>query len=165
MKEKKVCPCCKEEKAITDFKMKKGRPTYCRYCSNHYKRSGRKVKGLYTRDPITKKTSLTEEHKKEVKRLANKKHQKLKREKILAYIGNVLKSASCYDCGIKNVVVLQFDHRVPSEKLSEISNFIQARASLKRIQEEIAKCDIVCANCHCIRTANMFGSWRLNYID
>jgi len=164
MEQNKVCPCCKEEKQISLFKMKKGRPTYCRYCWNHYKKSGRKVKGLYTRDPITKKTDLSEEHKKEVKRLANKKHNKLKREKIEAYLGEIFQNSACHDCGIKNVIVFQFDHREPAKKMYDISKLVGSGASLKRIQEEIAKCDIVCANCHFIRTANMFGSWRLKYI-
>jgi hypothetical protein len=165
MEQNKVCPCCKEEKLLTDFKIKKGRPTYCRYCWNHYKKSGRKVKGLYTRDPLTNKTDLSEEHKKEVKRLANKKHSKLKREKIEAYVGDIFRNTSCHDCGVKNIIVLQFDHRDPSEKTYDISRLIQSGASLKRIQEEVSKCDIVCANCHCIRTANMFGSWRFKYIN
>jgi len=165
MEQNKVCPCCKEEKLLTDFKIKKGRPTYCRYCWNHYKKSGRKVKGLYTRDPLTNKTDLSEEHKKEVKRLANKKHSKLKREKIEAYVGDIFRNTSCHDCGVKNIIVLQFDHRDPSEKTYDISRLIQSGASLKRIQEEVAKCDIVCANCHFIRTANMFGSWRFKYIN
>lgn len=160
MEVSKVCPCCKEEKAIVDFKMKKGRPTYCRYCWNHYKKGRRKVKGLYTRDPLTNKTSLTEEHKKEVKRRSRKKH----REKIEAYIADILQNASCHDCGIRNIIVFQFDHRDPSLKTSDISRLIGNAKSLKLIQEEVAKCDVVCANCHCIRTANVFGSWRLKYI-
>ena len=64
---------------------------------------------------------------------------------------NVLLESSCMDCNIKNPVVLEFDHRDPKSKLFNISNMMNN--SWKDIQKEIDKCDIVCANCHRIRTA------------
>jgi hypothetical protein len=60
----------------------------------------------------------------------------------------------CLDCGgIFAPHIMQFDHRVPSEKSFSLT---ASRGLLKRrsvILEELAKCDIVCANCHRIRTA------------
>ena len=77
-----------------------------------------------------------------------------------AYIKRLLQSSACYDCGLSNWLVLQFDHREPKDKAFSICD--NHSRSLKTLQAEIDKCDIVCANCHLMRTARMFGSWRLN---
>ena len=53
----------------------------------------------------------------------------------------------CVHCGESHPACLDFHHRNPSEKTLTISLAI-ARASLERIQMEVAKCDILCANCH-----------------
>lgn len=65
----------------------------------------------------------------------------------------------CVDCGEKDVVVLEFDHRDPDSKTMGISYLIKA-GSRTRLEEELEKCDVVCANCHRRRTAKTFGSWR-----
>jgi hypothetical protein len=60
------------------------------------------------------------------------------------------KAAPCVDCGVQYpYYVMDFDH-VRGEKRFALSQH-QARG-LKLIDEEIAKCDLVCANCHRIRT-------------
>lgn len=53
----------------------------------------------------------------------------------------------CSRCPEHDPVCLDFHHRNPYEKEMTISLGI-ARASLHRLQNEIAKCDILCANCH-----------------
>lgn len=58
----------------------------------------------------------------------------------------------CVDCGESDIVVLHFDH-VRGKKSYDISTMINSAYSLKRIFEEIRKCDVVCANCHHRRTA------------
>lgn len=57
----------------------------------------------------------------------------------------------CLDCGgTFHLEAMEFDHR--SDKRFEIS---QARdVSTVRLLEELGKCDLVCANCHRVRTAN-----------
>ncbi|HEX8733821.1 MAG TPA: hypothetical protein VF721_00770 [Pyrinomonadaceae bacterium] len=54
------------------------------------------------------------------------------------------------DCGISDWRVLEFDHRDRKTKRINIAD--STKYSLKVAKEEIAKCDIVCANCHNIRT-------------
>lgn len=62
------------------------------------------------------------------------------------------KSVPCRDCGIKYpAYVMDFDHRDPTLKVDNLSKMWQTH-SLKEIQEEIRKCDIICANCHRERT-------------
>ncbi len=50
-------------------------------------------------------------------------------------------------------VCMDFDHREGEEKLSAVSAMIASnRYGWARIEAEIAKCDVVCANCHRLRT-------------
>jgi hypothetical protein len=46
---------------------------------------------------------------------------------------------------------MQWDHRPGEEKLGDINEDFWDR-SREEILAEIAKCDLVCANCHAIRT-------------
>lgn len=62
-----------------------------------------------------------------------------------------LKSEPCVDCGVRYPsYVMDFDH-VDGEKVGNISA-MRGRASETRLLEEIAKCDLVCSNCHRERT-------------
>lgn len=61
-------------------------------------------------------------------------------------------AAGCADCGYaEHPHALDFDHRDPSTKSFGIGGAWSK--SLARVAAEIAKCDVVCANCHRIRTA------------
>ena len=63
-----------------------------------------------------------------------------------------IKDVPCSDCGGKfPSYCMDFDHRNPKEKKYVIA-WMPPRHGKKRILEEIAKCDIVCSNCHRIRT-------------
>lgn len=63
-----------------------------------------------------------------------------------------LRSVPCTDCGGRFAQCsMDFDHRDPSQKFARVPSLI-GRASLDRILAEAAKCDIVCANCHRLRT-------------
>lgn len=65
------------------------------------------------------------------------------------------KDVPCMDCGGRfPTCVMQFDHRDPSTKTKRFRSpgAMAARTSLEEFEAEIAKCDIVCANCHAIRT-------------
>ena|ERR1035437_3605597 len=61
-----------------------------------------------------------------------------------------LKAAPCMDCGmVFPPECMDFDH-VRGEKLFNVGEF---RFTMSVLLEEIAKCELVCANCHRIRTA------------
>jgi len=60
----------------------------------------------------------------------------------------------CKDCGYsKHAHALQFDH-IHDNKKASVSNLIRSDYSWKTILEEINKCEIRCANCHAVMTAN-----------
>jgi hypothetical protein len=85
----------------------------------------------------------------------NKEKHKLARRahklRIIAKV-NELKSGPCIDCGLSfHPAAMDFDHL--GDKLGNVSRLIN-RASWARIEQEIAKCDLVCSNCHRIRTYN-----------
>jgi hypothetical protein len=81
-----------------------------------------------------------------------KKHNRRQRKTVKAYIHRA-KDVPCADCGIRYpYYVMQFDH-VRGVKLFNIGDYTGGGAiSMKRIRAEIAKCDVVCANCHAERT-------------
>lgn len=57
----------------------------------------------------------------------------------------------CLDCEIKNPAVLDFHHTEPRKGGKCIPELVSETASLKRLMEEIARCVVLCANCHRIR--------------
>jgi hypothetical protein len=63
-----------------------------------------------------------------------------------------LKRGPCVDCGGTFIPrAMHFDHRDSATKKYNISNLASANR-VKAILEEVAKCDLVCANCHAYRT-------------
>lgn len=59
----------------------------------------------------------------------------------------------CIDCGETDIVVLQHHHRNPKEKLFTIGGALGTMA-MPKLEAELAKCDVVCANCHLRRHAH-----------
>jgi hypothetical protein len=71
-----------------------------------------------------------------------------KRAKAQADLLDQLRDTPCHDCGGRFALyVMQFDHRDPTTKTHLVSQMI-GHAGTARILAEVAKCDIVCANCH-----------------
>lgn len=73
------------------------------------------------------------------------------RHKKQAYVQSK-KDVPCADCGIKYPhYVMDFDH-VRGEKEFPLCEAANKAPSMARINAEIAKCDVVCSNCHRERT-------------
>lgn len=69
---------------------------------------------------------------------------------------NVLKDAPCTDCGKKYPpYVMDFDH-VRGRKKYALSRMTH-KCSERSLLEEVAKCELVCANCHRERTHKRGG--------
>lgn len=76
-----------------------------------------------------------------------KRNKRLVRDKVRA-----AKEVPCTDCGVQYPwYVMDFDHKPEFEKSFEMNQAFQTRGWSK-IQAEIAKCDVVCSNCHRERT-------------
>lgn len=64
-----------------------------------------------------------------------------------------LKDRPCEDCRQTfDPVCMDFDHRPGEIKAKGIARMIGDGATLEQVLAEVAKCDLVCANCHRIRT-------------
>jgi hypothetical protein len=74
------------------------------------------------------------------------------------YIVDFLSRRSCADCGEFDPRVLEFDHL--RDKKFDITRGLRQRP-WAALLDEIAKCDVVCANCHRRRTALRAGTARL----
>lgn len=132
----KKCTFCKKSKPLSDFnnwkKAKDGKQHRCRGCQNQYQRD------LYAR---------SEERRASIRR-SDMRGKSRNRD----YINSIKESGFCKDCGEDNPLVLSFDHLHSKE--FNISDAPRNALSLGRIKEEIAKCELVCLNCHAIRTHN-----------
>lgn len=121
----KICSKCKQSKDDSEFyRRPDGRLlSHCKTCQNKYTRN----------------------------HYENNKDQYLdrndrKKDDLSYLVMKYLVEHSCVDCGESDPLVLDFDH-VRGEKEKEVTT-LRRYGSLERIQEEISKCEIRCANCH-----------------
>lgn len=66
-------------------------------------------------------------------------------------------SQKCKVCGESCWACLDFHHRDPNIKLTNVANMWNAGFSIPNIIKEIAKCDVLCSNCH--RKLTLLGNW------
>lgn len=75
------------------------------------------------------------------------------RRRQLAELVQLVKSQPCVDCGQKYpYYVMDLDHRGDETKVLDVSRLVARRVTVVRLEAEIAKCDVVCSNCHRERT-------------
>lgn len=72
-------------------------------------------------------------------------------------VWDYLKDNPCTKCGESDPRVLEFDHRGDDVKVANVAQMIVKVRSWKAIQDEIAKCDVLCANCHRRKTYEQLG--------
>ncbi len=85
--------------------------------------------------------------------------QKRHRIKIRARLREFLEKKACIDCGEKDPIVLDFDHRNSKTKFKIIGKMLSGHYSWDSVYKEIQKCDIRCANCHGRKTYSEQKSW------
>ena len=126
------CPKCGKQLLLTEFGIRSNgrRQHWCRECHRGYQR-------MYY-----------EQHK-EYYLALQKKRVELHRQMI-----REAKNVPCADCGRRYPhYVMDFDHRPGEKKCFNVSIAAgQPRLSWAKLAAEIAKCDVVCANCHRERT-------------
>lgn len=60
----------------------------------------------------------------------------------------------CVDCGETDNIVLEFDHL--GDKVADLSSYASGGRTWARIEAEIEKCEVRCANCHRRKTRATF---------
>lgn len=136
----KTCTKCKETKLIEAFgwkdKRANRRNSWCKDCQNEYGRKHyRENRGKYGRQVRAYKIWS----KKDATRA----------------VFDYLSEHPCEDCGNDDVLVLEFHHL--RDKEETISAMVCNSFSVEQIMEEIAKCVVLCANCHRKRTFESYG--------
>lgn len=74
------------------------------------------------------------------------------RDRNKEYIRSVKEKSVCADCHKSyHYSQMDFDH-VDGKKKHNLARYANSAVSIKTIKDEIAKCEVVCANCHRYRT-------------
>jgi hypothetical protein len=131
----RVCSRCRKELPTEDFPLRRkdgaARYSHCRECKAAYQRQ------WYLRN--------AERHR------ANAARLRLEIRRRNKEIVRRAKDVPCQDCGRRYPAhVMDFDH-VRGRKLGNVS-LMKNYAGTVKLVAEIAKCDVVCANCHRIRS-------------
>jgi hypothetical protein len=136
------CSRCRELKPASEFawhrKALGRRQAYCRPCHAAYKR---------THYAANKQRYID---------LSNRRKDALLAERV-AFLFEYFRTHPCADCGESDPIVLEFDHL--GEKNFAIAYGIRTR-TWRAVLDEIAKCDVVCPNCHRRRTVRRGGFAR-----
>jgi hypothetical protein len=144
--ELRTCTRCGESKPLTEFSVK-----------DH--KNGRRARICKTCIAAASRAHYYRNREKHLvrARATKKKYRQRNRRKR----AELIQGLACVDCGETDVVVLEFDHRDRATKKVEVSRLMSS-GSIETLLEEIAKCDVRCANCHRRKTSKEFGYYRLS---
>ncbi|MEX2229835.1 MAG: hypothetical protein WEB13_09390 [Dehalococcoidia bacterium] len=85
-------------------------------------------------------------------RVVRIRQQKVRLQGLREWIRSLKSSQPCADCGgYFHWIAMTYDHLPGSAKRGEISNLI-AGGYRRVVEAELEKCELVCANCHAVRT-------------
>jgi hypothetical protein len=134
----KECGRCRRQQPIELFNRhpSRGRQHWCRECFKSYFRG----RGARHREQVN----------------ASKRRR---RAAARAHVQAILEASACVECGETDVEVLDFDH-VRGTKRAALSVLTYEGYPSAVLDAEIAKCEVVCANCHRRRTGIRQQSWR-----
>lgn len=125
----KNCTLCEEDRAETDFnfKVKKTgkRQNLCKFCTRSYYRQWDKDHPNRTAQRVTKR-----------RKALSKWYQAFKT------------TLTCSHCPENHPACLEFHHLNPKSKDVHLSLAVNRGWSKERIMKEIAKCIVLCSNCH-----------------
>ena len=79
-------------------------------------------------------------------------NMRVRRRSLKHRVWEYLAAQACVDCGERDPLVLDFDHIEPENKRNEIYWLAHGTYAWSTIVDEVAKCDVRCANCHRRRT-------------
>jgi hypothetical protein len=132
--ETRRCPACATDKPLGCFKVKAAHAdriihqAYCISCQRAYRQ------GHYR---------------------ANREEyllRKRERDRRIRKLAEEAKARPCADCGVRYAPwQMDFDH-VLGKKVMRVAELVARKVSIRKLMAEIAKCEVVCANCHRNRT-------------
>ena len=145
----KTCSICKQKQDLSEYNKNKTKPdglqTVCRSCNRE------KSRNYYSNN------------KEKQSKLINSRTKKIRLER-RQYLWNYFDSHPCVDCGNTEKIVLEFDH-ITGVKINGVAKLAHDGAPIKVIDEEIAKCEVRCKNCHVKATyARLGGSWHDKFL-
>ena len=148
---KKVCPQCEKEYPATseffyeDSRRRYGLYSWCKKCFLARNRETTKKWRAANKERVKR---VTREWKRT--RGGSASYRRGLLEERLEKL-DLLKDSPCVDCGgCFPPVAMDFDH-VCGEKIKSVSYLVR-NSTWEAVLEEIVKCELVCANCHRVRT-------------
>lgn len=127
----KRCGQCGVVKPSEDFhRLRSGHQAWCKECRRAYDAE-------YWRRTRAERLQTRKKH----------------RKQLLAWYRSLKEGRPCADCGgVFHHAAMHWDHLPGMTKERELSNMVLRGFRRRTIMEEIAKCELVCANCHAVRT-------------
>lgn len=86
------------------------------------------------------------------------KSRTARRERAHDHVLKHLRATACADCGERDPLVLEYDH--VGAKVKDVGALVAWAARIDQIEAEIARCEVVCCNCHRRRTYLRRGTTR-----
>jgi hypothetical protein len=128
--ELRECTRCGERKPLSEFhRWRDDYQCWCKPCRREY------AAAHYQRNKARRQVQ-------------NKRRQ----AEFMAWYTSLKGGKRCADCGDAfHPVAMHWDHLPGEPKTADLA-FLARRGSRQRVLEEIAKCELVCANCHAVRS-------------
>jgi len=108
------------------------------------------------KDPDKRREYQRNYHKKWYQSNADKRRAqvRLRRKQVREKLQMIKAQGQCVECGLSGDIAtwaLDYHHINHKDKLASISFLVGNGYSWKKIEKEIAKCELICSNCHRIR--------------
>lgn len=135
----KTCSKCGLVKSVSDF---------------YQRKSGKRVGEFYEKcAECMKSRGRQYYHRNHARQLALALKRRRRAYKEKRHFINLSKNKPCVDCGVRYPqYVMDFDHNDSKDKINDVAYMVARNWSLEKIKKEVAKCEVVCANCHRMRT-------------
>lgn len=112
--------------------------------------------GMPYKDPEKQKKAQREWARRNPKTIA--KNREVHKKRNIERMRELKESQPCTDCGNSfPYPAMQYDHLPGTVKLGNVANMAHGNVAWKKVLEEIEKCELVCSNCHAVRTARRNG--------
>lgn len=124
----KICSQCPDRgpQPLSNFSLRNGKPrSYCKSCKRSWNNAD------YIKN-----------------RAEHRKRLKTRRAVLQDWLREFKTTVKCNRCPESHPATIQFHHCDPTIKEINLASAALSGWSIDRIKAEIAKCEIICANCH-----------------